>query len=65
MGGRSSVVRGWSGGAMVLGKLSVPRHAILIWIILSRARSYCAGGSFDVFFSRLSFLSPSLADGPI
>ena len=63
--------RGWSGGAMVLGKLPVPgRPANLDY---SRARAYCAcsgcgWGLFGYFFSRLSFLfsfSLSLGDGPI
>ena len=51
--------RGWSGGAMVLGKLPVPgRPANLDY---SRARAYCAcsgcgWGLFGHFFSRLSFL---------
>ena len=62
---------GWSGGAMVLGKLPVPgRPANLDY---SRARAYCAcsgcgWGLFGHFFSRLSFLfsfSLSLGDGPI
>ena len=63
--------RGWSGGAMVLGKLPVPgRPANLDY---SRARAYwacsgCGRGLFGHFFSRLSFLfsfSLSLGDGPI
>ena len=67
----SKIMRGWSGGAMVLGKLSVPgRPANLDY---SRARAYCAYsgcgcGLFGHFFSRLSFLfsfSLSLGDGPI
>ena len=40
MSRRSPVVRGWSGGAMVLGKLSVPRHPTNL--DNSRARAYCA-----------------------
>ena len=64
-------IRGWSGGAMVLGELPVPgRPAYLIYI---RARTYyacsrCGWGLFGHFFSRLSFLfsfSLSLGDGPI
>ena len=56
--------RGWPGGAMVLGKLSVPGRPISLDD--SRARAYCAcsrcgWGLFGHFFSRLfSFLSPSL-----
>ena len=62
---------GWSGGAMVQGKLPVPgRPANLDY---SRARAYCAcsgcrWGLFGHFFSRPSILfsfSLSLGDGPI
>ena len=62
---------GWSGGAMVLGKLPVPgRPTDLDY---SRARAYCACGRcgwglFGHFFSHLSLLfsfSLSLGDGPI
>ena len=63
--------RGWSGGAMVLGKLPVPGHPTNL--DYSRARTYCAcsgcgWGLFGHFFSRLPFLfsfSLSLGDGPI
>ena len=68
-----SVVKdsGWSGGAMVLGKLPVPGRPTTL--DNSRARAYCAcsrcgWGLFGPFFSRLSFLfsySLSLGDGPI
>ena len=49
---------GWSDGAMVLGKLPVPRRPT---ILMSRARAYCAcircgWGLFGHFFSYLSFL---------
>ena len=57
--------RGWSGGAKVLSKLSVPRRPTRLDD--SRARAYCAcsrygWGLFEHFFSHLyfSFLSPSL-----
>ena len=45
---------------MALGKLSVPGRPT--YLDLSRARAYCAcsrcrWGYFDIFFSRLSFLS--------
>ena len=71
MSRRSPVVRGWSGGAMVLGKLSVPRRPTNL--DNSRARAYCAcsrcgWGLFGHFFSHLSLLfsfSLSLGDGPI
>ena len=62
---------GWSGGAMVLGKLPVPgRPANLDE---RRARAYCAcsrcgWGLLGHSFSRLSFLfsfSLSLGDGPM
>ena len=69
LGGCSSW--GWSGGAMVLGKLPVPGRPTNL--DYSRARAYCAcsrcgWGLFGHFFSRLSFLfsfSLSLGDGPI
>ena len=60
---------GWSGGAKVLGKLSVPGRPT--YLDDSRARAYCAcsrcgWGLFAHFFSRLSFLlSFLLGDGPI
>ena len=63
--------RGWSGGAKVLGKLSVPGRPTNLEY--SRARAYCScsrcgWGLCGHFFSRLSFLSSfslSLGDGPI
>ena len=63
--------RGWSGGAKVLGKLSVPGRPT--YLDDSRARAYfacsrCGWGVFGHFFSHLSFLfsfSLSLGDGPI
>ena len=63
--------RGWSGGAKVLGKLSVPGRPTNL--DNSRARAYCAcsrcgWGVFGHFFAHLSFLfsfSLSLGDGPI
>ena len=70
MSRRSPFVRGWSGGAMVLGKLSEPRRPTNL--DNNRARAYCAcsrcgGGCLDIFkFVYLfSFLSPSFGDGPI
>ena len=50
---------GWSGGAMVLGKLSVPGSPTNL--DNSRTRAYCACSRcglrlFGHFFSRLSFL---------
>ena len=62
---------GWSGGAKVLGKLTVPGRPASLDD--SRARAYCAcsrcgWGLFGHFFSHLSFLfsfSLSLGDGPI
>ena len=64
-------LRGWSGGAKVLGKLSVPGRPTNL--DNSRARAYCACSRcgwelFGHFFSHLSFLSSvslSLGDGPI
>ena len=65
---RSPVVRGWSGGAMVLGKLSVPGRPTNL--DNSRARAYCACsrcglGLFEIFFLVNLFFSPSLGDAPI
>ena len=66
-----SSTRGWSGGAMVLGKLPVPGRPT-IWITVGQgptALAVGAGGElFGHFYSRLSFLfsfSLSLGDGPI
>ena len=64
-------VWGWSGGAMVLGKLPVPGRPTNL--DYSRARAYCTcsrcgWGLFGYFLSRLSFLisfSLSLGDDPI
>ena len=70
MSRRSPVVRAWSGGAIVLGKLSVPRRPTNL--DNSRARAYCAcsrcgWGCLDIFkfVFLFSFLSPSFGDGPI
>ena len=62
---------GWSGGAMVLGKLPVPGRPTSL--DNSRARAYCScsrcgWGLFGHFYSHLSFLSSfslSLGDDPI
>ena len=62
---------GWSGGAMVLGKLPVPGRPTNL--DNSGARAYCAcsrcgRGLFGYFFSRLSLLfsfSLSLGDASI
>ena len=66
-----SDARGWSGGAMVLGKLPVPGRPTNLDD--SRARAYYACNRFGWelfghFFSRLSILSSfslSLGDGPM
>ena len=55
---QSPVVKGWSGGAMVLGKLLVPGRPTNL--DNSRARAYCAcsrcgWGLFGHFFSHQSF----------
>ena len=63
--------KGWSGGAKVLCKLSVPGRPTNL--DYSRARAYCAcsrcgWGLFGHFFSHLSHVysfSLSLGDGPI
>ena len=62
---------GWSGGAMVLGKLPVPGRPT-IWIAVGQGPTALAVGAgwglFGHFYSHLSFLSSfslSLGDGPI
>ena len=62
---------GWSGGAMVLGKLPVPVR-LTIWITVGQGPTALAvgagGGWFGHFYSQLSVLSSfslSLGDGPI
>ena len=63
--------QGWSGGAMVLGKLPAPGRPTNL--NSSRARAFCAcrrcgWGLFEHIFSHLSFLfsfSLSVGDGPI
>ena len=71
---RPCSICGLSVGAMVLGKLPVPR--LPTNLDKSRARAYCAcsrcgwggGGLFGHFFSHIPFLfsfSLSLGDGPI
>ena len=68
---RPEANRGWSGGAMVLGKLPVPgRPTIRITVGQGPTALAVAagGGCLDMFFSRLSFLSSfslSLGDGLI
>ena len=64
-------ILGWSGGAMVLGKLPVPGRPT-IWITVGQGPSALAvgagGGLFGHFYSHLSLLfsfSLSLGDGPI
>ena len=65
------IYRGWSDGAMVLGKLPVPGRPTNL--VYSRVRAYCAHsrcgwGLFGHFFSTASFLSSfslSLGDSPI
>ena len=62
---------GWSGGAMVLGKLPVPGRPT-IWITVGQGPTAltvgAGGGLFGHFYSPLSYLSSfslSLGDGPI
>ena len=62
---------GWSGGAMVLGKLPVPERPT-IWITVGQGPTALAVGAgrglFGHFYSHLSFIasfSLSLGDGPI
>ena len=62
---------GWSGGAMVLGKLPVPgrpTNLITVGQWPTALAIGAGGGCLDFFFSRLSFFfcfSLSLGDGPI
>ena len=65
------ITRGWSGGAMVLGKLPVPGRPT-IWMIVGQGPIALAvgtgGGCLDIFYSHLSFFSSvslCLGDGPI
>ena len=66
-----SQLGGWSGGAMVLGKLPVPGRPT--YLDYSRARAYCACsrcgwgvvGTFFLYLSFLSSFSLSLGDGPM
>ena len=69
--GPTALTVGWSGGAKVLGKLSVPGRPT-IWITVGQGPAALAvgagGGLFGHFYSYLSFLSSfslSLGDGPI
>ena len=67
----SHLFLGWSGGAMVLGKLPLPGRPT--YLEKSRAKAYCScsrcgWGLFGHFVSRLSFIfsfSLSQGDGPI
>ena len=66
-----SAARGWSGGAMVLGKLPVPGRPT-IWIIVGQGPAAlvvgAGGGCLDIFTLSYLFLSSfslSLGDGPI
>ena len=62
--------RGWSGGAMVLGKLPVPGRPT-IWITVGQGPTALAvgegGGCLDIFtlIYPFSSFSLSLGDGPI
>ena len=62
---------GWSGGAMVLGKLPVPGRPT-IWITVGQGPTVlvvgAGGGCLDIFtliYPFLSSFSLSLGDGPI
>ena len=64
-----SLCRGWSGGAKVLDKLSVPGRPT-IWINVGQGPSALAvgagGGCLDIFTLLYLFsFSLSLGDGPI
>ena len=61
---------GWSGGAMVLGKLPVPGRPTTLITVGQGPTALAAGAGWVVwtFFPRLSFLFSyflSLGDGPI
>ena len=64
------LIRGWSVGATVLGKLPLPRRPT-IWMIVGQGPIALAvgagGGSFDIFtlFYPFSSFSLSLGDDPI
>ena len=64
-------MRGWSGGAKVLGKLPVPGRPTNLYDSRAGACCTCGGcgwGLFGHFCSHLSFLSSvslPLGDGPI
>ena len=67
----SRCYRGWSGGAMVLGKLPVPGRPT-IWIKVGQGPTAlvvgAGGGCLDIFTLNYPFLSSfslSLGDGPI
>ena len=66
----TEIIRGWSGGGMVLGNLPVPGRPT-IWMIVGQgpiALSVGAGGGcLDIFTPLYLFssLSPSLGDGLI
>ena len=59
----------WSGGAKVLGKLSVPGHPTNLDVSRARPIALAVGEGWDclaIFLSPLfSLLSSSLGDGPI
>ena len=60
--------RGWSGGALVMGKLSVPGRPTNL--NYSRARAYCAyskcgWGLFGHFLTLVYHFSSALGDGRI
>ena len=61
----------WSGGAMVLGKLPVPRRPT-IWIIVGQGPAAlvvgaggCCMDNFTLIYPFLTSFSLSLGDGPI
>ena len=60
---RCQTIRGWSGAAMVLGKLSVPGHPT-VWIIVGQgpiALAVGAGGGFGHFTNLYPFSPHSLS----
>ena len=71
LSGLSFITSGWSGGAMVLGKLSVPGRPT-VWIAVGQGPIAlvvgAGGGCLEIFTLLYPFLSSffvSLGDGPI
>ena len=64
------LIRGWSGGAMVLGKLPVPGRPTILFTVGQGPIALAVGaggGGLDIFtlVYPFSYFSLSLGDGPI